>query len=139
MPLFLRISAEDLLPNGWTLDDSVKLATVVKSLGVDLIDCSGGFVAPGEKFSFGPAYQAHYSEKISKEGGILTASVGGIATPDVANDVVAKGKADAVMIGKQLLFDPYFALHAARALGVEKKEADALWATQYAWVRRYLP
>jgi 2,4-dienoyl-CoA reductase-like NADH-dependent reductase (Old Yellow Enzyme family) len=116
MPLFMRISAKDWLPGGWTLEESVQLAKIVKDLGVDLIDTSSGAIAPGEDFPRGKDYQVDLSEVVKRESGILTAAVGRIRTPDHANEIVSQGKADIVLIARESLRDPYWTNHAAKAL-----------------------
>ena len=117
MPLFLRISASDWVEGGWTLDESVKLARYVKTLGVDLIDCSSGGMVPYAKIELGPGYQVPFAERIRREAEIATAAVGMITEPDQALEIVTSGKADLVMLARELLRDPYWPLHAQRALG----------------------
>jgi 2,4-dienoyl-CoA reductase-like NADH-dependent reductase (Old Yellow Enzyme family) len=117
MPLFLRISATDWVEGGWTLDESVKLARCVKTLGVDLIDCSSGGMVPYAKIELGPGYQVPFAERIRREAEIPTAAVGMITEPDQALEIVTRGKADLVMLARELLRDPYWPLHAQRALG----------------------
>jgi 2,4-dienoyl-CoA reductase-like NADH-dependent reductase (Old Yellow Enzyme family) len=117
MPLFLRISASDWADGGWTLDESVKLSQCVKTLGVDLIDCSSGGMVPHAKIELGPGYQTPFAERIRREADIPTAAVGMITEPDQAQEIVASGKADLVMLARELLRDPYWPLHAQKALG----------------------
>ena len=115
-PLFVRISSTDWKENGWTLDDSVKLAQQLRGIGVDLIDCSSGGVVPDAKINVGPAYQAPFAERIRKEAGILTGAVGLITDPDQANRIIRSGQADIVLLARQMLRDPYWPLHAAQVL-----------------------
>jgi 2,4-dienoyl-CoA reductase-like NADH-dependent reductase (Old Yellow Enzyme family) len=126
LPLFVRISASDWTEGGWTLEESVKLARILQTKGVDLIDCSSGGNIPHAKITVGPGYQVHFAETIKKETGILTGAVGIITTPEQAEEIVASGQADVIIIARQLLRDPYFPLHAAKALG-----ADVKWPLQY--------
>ena len=121
MPLFLRISASDWVEDGWTLDESVKLAQCVKTLGVDLIDCSSGGVVSYAKIELGPGYQVPFAERIRKEAEIRTAAVGMITEPDQAQEILTSGKADLVMLARELLRDPYWPLHAQKALGEKPK------------------
>jgi 2,4-dienoyl-CoA reductase-like NADH-dependent reductase (Old Yellow Enzyme family) len=121
LPLFLRISATDWAPAGWTLDESVELARCVKALGVDLIDCSSGGLTMQQKIELGPGYQVQFSERIRRETGVLTGAVGMITTPEQCEEILASGKADLVLLAREFLRDPYFAAHAARALGGECK------------------
>lgn len=125
-PLFVRISATDWSDNGWTPDDSVKLAMVLKKKGVDLIDCSSGGNVHRAKINVGPLYQVPFSEKIKRESGMMTGAVGMITTPQQCEDILQSNKADIVILARQMLRDPYFALHAARELNVDVK-----WPVQY--------
>ena len=126
LPLFVRISATDWAPGGWDIDQSVQLAAQLRELGIDLIDCSTGGNVPHVKIPVGPGYQVPFAERIRREAKIATGAVGMITEPDQANEIVASGKADAVIMARQLLRDPYWPLHAARALGV-----DVPWPNQY--------
>jgi 2,4-dienoyl-CoA reductase-like NADH-dependent reductase (Old Yellow Enzyme family) len=126
LPLFVRLSASDWTEGGWTLEESVELAAMLKTSGVDLIDCSSGGNVPRAKIAVGPGYQVPFAERIKSETGILTGAVGMITTPQQAEEIVASGKADVVVIAREFLRDPYFALHAAHALGVQ-----VAWPVQY--------
>ncbi len=116
LPLFLRISASDWAEGGWTGDDSVKLAKAVKSLGIDLIDCSSGASVPYAKIPVAPGFQVPFAEQVKREAGILTGAVGLITEPHQANEIVASGQADLVLLARELLRDPYWPLHAAKVL-----------------------
>lgn len=131
LPLFVRISATDWIENGWTDEDSVKLAEALKTKGVDLIDCSSGGNSPLQKIPVGPLYQAGFAEKIKKETAILTGAVGLITTPAQAEELVASGRADLVLLAREMLRDPYFPLHAAAELSV-----DIQWPIQYERAKR---
>jgi len=119
LPLFIRISASDWLEGGWTIDDSVKLASILKPLGIDLVDCSSGGLVPYAKIELGPGYQVPFSERIRREAGILTGAVGMITEPEQADRIIREGRADMTLLARQFLRDPYFPLHAAEALGIE--------------------
>jgi 2,4-dienoyl-CoA reductase-like NADH-dependent reductase (Old Yellow Enzyme family) len=119
LPLFLRISASDWVEGGWTVNDSVELARRVKKLGVDLIDCSSGGLAPHAKVQPGPGYQVPFAEAVRREGGILTGAVGLITEPEQADAIVREGQADLILIARESLRNPCFPLHAARRLGVD--------------------
>jgi 2,4-dienoyl-CoA reductase-like NADH-dependent reductase (Old Yellow Enzyme family) len=126
LPIFVRISATDWAEGGWNEDDSVKLATILKSKGVDLIDCSTGGLVMGVRIPVGPGYQVYFAEKIRKEAGIPTSAVGLITTARQAEDIIAQGQADLILIARQSLRDPYFPIHAAQELG-----AEIHWPDQY--------
>ncbi len=118
MPLFLRISASEWVDGGWTIEDSVALARLAGSLGVDLIDASSGGNAIQAKIKAGPGYQVPFADQIRREAGIATGAVGMITEPHQANALITEGKADLVLLARELLRDPYFPMHAAQALGV---------------------
>jgi 2,4-dienoyl-CoA reductase-like NADH-dependent reductase (Old Yellow Enzyme family) len=130
-PLFVRISSTDWTDGGWTIDDSVGLAKILKNEGVDLIDCSSGGIIPGVKIPAAPGYQVSFSEVIRKHAGIPTATVGIIVSPEQAEEILAGGRADLIVIGRQLLRDPYFPLHAAHEL-----ESEIRWPVQYLRAKR---
>jgi 2,4-dienoyl-CoA reductase-like NADH-dependent reductase (Old Yellow Enzyme family) len=119
VPLFLRISATDWAEGGWTIDDSVELGHRVKPLGVDLIDCSSGGNAAGAKIPVEPGYQVEFAARIRRETGLLTGAVGLITTAEQAESFVHSGQADLVLLAREFLRDPYFAVHAAQRLGVQ--------------------
>jgi 2,4-dienoyl-CoA reductase-like NADH-dependent reductase (Old Yellow Enzyme family) len=117
VPLFLRISASDWTEGGWTIEDSVDLARRAKALGVDLIDASSGGNVPGAKIPVAPGYQVPFAERIRRETGILTGAVGMITTPEQAAAIVQSGQADLVLLAREYLRNPYFAVNAAQSLG----------------------
>jgi 2,4-dienoyl-CoA reductase-like NADH-dependent reductase (Old Yellow Enzyme family) len=119
LPLFIRISATDWVEGGWSIDDSVKLVRLLKPLGVDLVDCSSGGLAAHAKIELGPGYQVPFAERIRRDTGLLTGAVGMITEPQQADRIIREGRADMVLLARQFLRDPYFPLHAAKALGAE--------------------
>ncbi|WP_037324575.1 NADH:flavin oxidoreductase/NADH oxidase [Salinimicrobium terrae] len=126
LPLFVRISATDWAAGGWNEEESVKLAKLLKLEGVDLIDCSSGGLVPNVSIPVTKKYQVPFSEKIKSEAGVLSAAVGLITTPQEAEEVLEKEQADLILLGRELLRNPYFPLEAAAAL-----EADIKWPNQY--------
>lgn len=125
-PLFLRISTTEWQEGAWSINDSIKLAEIVKSMGVDLIDCSTGGNIAGVKIPTKPLYQVEFAASIKNATGILTGTVGLITTPTEANSIIVENKADVVLLGRELLRDPYFPLRAATELGMEIS-----WPNQY--------
>jgi 2,4-dienoyl-CoA reductase-like NADH-dependent reductase (Old Yellow Enzyme family) len=117
LPLFVRISARDWVEGGWDIDESVELSGRLCALGVDLIDCSSGGLAPQQKIQLGPGYQAPFAERIKRDAGIRTGAVGLITSAAQADEIVRNGQADLVLLAREFLRDPYFPLHAAKALG----------------------
>jgi 2,4-dienoyl-CoA reductase-like NADH-dependent reductase (Old Yellow Enzyme family) len=126
LPLFVRISATDWTEGGWTGDDSAALAKVLKTKGVDLIDCSTGGNVATAKIPVGPGYQVSFSEQVRKEADILTGAVGMITEPLQADSIIQNGHADMIIIAREFLRDPYFPLRAAHELNHEVK-----WPVQY--------
>lgn len=116
LPLFLRISATDWVAGGWDIDESVELARRVKTMGVDLMDCSSGGLSMDQKIALVPGYQVPFAERIRREAGIPTGAVGLITKPQQADEIVRTGQADMVLLAREFLRDPYFPLHAAKAL-----------------------
>lgn len=125
-PLFVRISATDWVEAGWSVEESVELAKILKTKAVDLIDCSSGGNSPGQKIPVGPLYQTPFAERIKKEAGIMTGAVGLITTAEEAENILKNGQADLIIMARQLLREPYFPLHAAKELHV-----DLPWPPQY--------
>jgi len=119
MPLFARISSTDWIDGGWDIEQSVQLAKWLKAESVDLIDCSSGGNVPNAKIPTAPGYQIPFSERIKKETGILTGGVGLITTAEQAEEIIKSEKADIVLLAREMLRDPYFALHAAKKLNVD--------------------
>lgn len=126
LPLFVRISATDWTDGGWDIEQSVELARRLGPLGADMIDCSSGGLVPGVKIPVAPGYQVEFAARIRKEAGVPTGAVGLITESGQANDIVASGRADLVLLARQLLRDPYWPLRVARELG-----ATPAWPVQY--------
>jgi len=126
-PLFVRISCTDWMEGGWDLDASVKLAQLLKAGGkVDLIDCSSGAVDPRQKINLHPGYQVPFAAAVRSRAGIATGAIGLISSPDMAEQIIASGQADLVVMARAFLNDPYWPLHAAKAL-----KAKIPWPSQY--------
>src|SRR5262245_56997334 len=136
MPLFVRISATDWIDGepAWDLDQSVMLARRLKALGVDLIDVSSSGSSPRQKVVLGKGYQVPFARRIRVEALIMTGAVGLITEPQQANDIVARGDADLVFIGRAFLRNPYWGLTAQEELATE-----APWPDQYGYAVRRAP
>lgn len=118
LPLWVRISASDWMEGGWDLNQSLQLVEQLKSRGVDLIDCSSGGAVLEAAIPSGPGYQLPFAQSI-RATGVATAAVGEITEPVQAETILRSGQADFVLLGRELLRDPYWPLKAARQLGVE--------------------
>jgi 2,4-dienoyl-CoA reductase-like NADH-dependent reductase (Old Yellow Enzyme family) len=125
-PLLVRISASDWAEGGWDLEQSIGLCRALREAGVDLVDCSSGGLAAHAKVTPAPGYQVPFAAAIRAGAGVATGAVGMITEPAQAEAIVADGRADVVLLARALLRDPYWALHAAHALGV-----DLPWPVQY--------
>jgi 2,4-dienoyl-CoA reductase-like NADH-dependent reductase (Old Yellow Enzyme family) len=119
LPLFVRISATDWAEGGWDLDQSVALSKELKELGVDLVDCSSGGLVPHQKIPLGPGYQVPFATRIRAEAGLPTGAVGLITEPQQAEQILAEGSADLVLLARELLRNPRWPLRAAQLLGAE--------------------
>lgn len=126
LALFVRISATDWVEGGWDLPQSIELAKALRAAGVDLVDASSGALVPYATIPAAPGFQVPFAAAIRREGGIATGAVGLITHAAQADAVVREGKADLVLLGREMLREPYWALKAAARLG-----GDAPWPFQY--------
>jgi 2,4-dienoyl-CoA reductase-like NADH-dependent reductase (Old Yellow Enzyme family) len=140
-PLFVRISAVDGTEGGWGLDDSVALARELKTIGVDVIDCSSGGLSDETRnmnVPRGLGFQVPFSERIRREADVKTQAVGVILDGHQAEAILQEGKADLIAIGRQALYDPYWPHHAAHALGYDS--AFENWPIQHGpWLAKRAP
>jgi 2,4-dienoyl-CoA reductase-like NADH-dependent reductase (Old Yellow Enzyme family) len=127
-PLFVRVSATDWVDGGWTIDETVRLSVVLKSLGVDLMDCSSGGLVRAP-IPVGSGYQVPFAARIKAEAGIPTSAVGLITEATQAETIVRSGQADAVMLGRAVLREPHWV-----NLAAQKLRGEARWPDQYAAV-----
>jgi 2,4-dienoyl-CoA reductase-like NADH-dependent reductase (Old Yellow Enzyme family) len=136
LPLFYRASSVDGVEGGLVIEDTVELAKALKARGVDVIDCSSGGVLGPTVTSAGRArpkqgFQVPYAERVRRDARLMTMCVGMVRDADYAEAIVARGRADIVALGRELLYNPNWALHAAEALGVDPEYAS--WPVQYTW------
>ena len=127
-PLGMRVSATDWVEGGWTPEETVMLAKELKKRGIDYMDVSSGGLSPAQKIPLSPGYQVPFAEKVKKESGITTMTVGLIAGYQQAEDIVASGKADLVCLARAAIWDPRWAWHAAEELGAETPYAPKTMA-----------
>ena len=144
VPLFCRISAVDGLENGWALEDSVILSNILSEIGIDVIDCSSGGISGRPRFAAnddgsvlksivdrGLGFQVPYAEEIKRNSNIKTMAVGVIVEPEQAETILLKGQADLIAMGRELMYNPFWSLHAAQKLGADPDYN--LWPDQYRW------
>ncbi|XP_055344204.1 NADPH dehydrogenase-like [Paramacrobiotus metropolitanus] len=134
LPLFVRLSATDWADDGWTKEDTVELAKVLKTKEVDLIDVTTGGIDPNPKIPVGPLYQVPFAEAVKKEAEMMTGAVGLINTPEEVESVIKEGRADLVFMARGFIRDPYFARRAAEVLGSPME-----WMGQYQRTGTYMP
>ena len=125
-PLFVRFSGTDWTEGGWDEHQTATVAAWARDAGADFFDISSGGNIAKAAIPVGPGYQVPLAESVAIEGGVATSAVGLITEPAQAEEIVASGRADAVMLARELLRDPHFALRAAHELG-----ADIRWPGQY--------
>jgi len=126
LPVFVRISASDWVDGGWDLEQSIQFARWLEPIGIDLIDCSSGGLVADARIPAAPGFQVPFAAAIRAHTGIATGAVGLITEAHQAEQIVATGQADVVLLAREFLRDPYWPLHAARQLS-----ADVAWPKQY--------
>jgi 2,4-dienoyl-CoA reductase-like NADH-dependent reductase (Old Yellow Enzyme family) len=126
LPLIIRLSATDWVDGGWNADETVELCRGLKDLGVDLVDVSSAGLVPTATIPVGPGFQTGFAERVRREAGIATAAVGLITSPAQADHILRTGQADMVLLGREILRNPYWPLIAAQELG-----QAAAWPMQY--------
>ncbi|MDR1936721.1 MAG: NADH:flavin oxidoreductase/NADH oxidase [Candidatus Accumulibacter sp.] len=126
LPLIVRLSATDWVDGGWTPGETVALCRVLKTRGVDLINVSTGGLVPEAKIPTGPGFQTEFAEQVRREADIPSAAVGLITAPAQADHIIRSGQADIVLLGREILRNPYWPMTAAQELG-----QAAAWPPQY--------
>ena len=127
VPLIVRLSATEYVEGGWDIDSTLRLSHRLRDLGVDMIDCSSGGNSRHQNMNPYPEYQVPFASRIRKEAGILTGAVGLITRPMQAEEILRRGDADVVLLGRELLRNPYWAMTAQKELDGE----TSLWPNQY--------
>ncbi len=126
LPLLIRLSATDWVEGGWNVEETIALCRTLRDLGVDLVDVSSAGLVPAAKIPAGPGFQTEFAARIRKEAGVATAAVGLITSPAQADHIIRTGQADMVLLGREILRNPYWPMIAAQALG-----QVASWPPQY--------
>jgi 2,4-dienoyl-CoA reductase-like NADH-dependent reductase (Old Yellow Enzyme family) len=132
LPLFVRLSCTEWADGGWSGDDTVALSRLLAARGVDFIDCSTGGNVATAKIPMAPGYQVSFAGRVRREADVPSGAVGLITAPEFAEAIVASGQADAILLARELLRDPYWPLHAASALGADID----YWPAQYTRARK---
>lgn len=126
LPLLMRLSATDWVEGGWNANETVALCRILKGLGIDLVDVSTAGLVPTAKIPVGPGFQTEFAARVRHEAGIATAAVGLITSPAQADHIIRSGQADIVLLGREILRNPYWPLTAAQTLG-----QTVAWPNQY--------
>jgi 2,4-dienoyl-CoA reductase-like NADH-dependent reductase (Old Yellow Enzyme family) len=127
VPILVRFSATDWADGGWDVEQTAIVAGWAADAGADFFDISSGGLVPHQRIKTGPGYQVPFAEEVRRKAGVSVDAVGLITTSAQAAEIVESGRADAVMLARELLRDPHFPLRAARELGVELD----YWPPQY--------
>lgn len=134
LPLFWRVSAMDGIEGGWTMDDTIVLCRELQKRGVDVIDTSSGGISMDpssyHRIRRGFAFHTPYSSRIRSETGMCTATVGLIVDPLQAEDILQRGMADLIAIGREALANPHWAHDARVALAGERYDD---WPKKTGW------
>ena len=126
-PLGVRISATDWVDGGWTIDDSIALARLLRAAGCDWIDTSSGGISPKQKIPLGPGYQVHLAREIRRATSMPTMAVGLITDAAQAESIVASQDADLVAMARAMLWDPRWPWHAAATLSAQVHAPKQYW------------
>jgi anthraniloyl-CoA monooxygenase len=130
----VRISAVDWMPGGMEPADAVEVARLLAAAGCDIVDVSAGQTVPGQRPEYGRLFQTPFADRIRHEAGIATMAVGNVSSFADVNTIIAAGRADLCVLARAHLYDPYWARHAAQALGY-----PLAWPDPYRSVERYRP
>lgn len=108
--LFVRISGTEYAENGWDINDSVKLAEILKNHHVDLVDVSSGGNIHGAKISVFDGYQVPFSSAVREQANVKTGAVGLITNVKQAEEILQNGEADLIFVAREILRNPYLAV-----------------------------
>ncbi len=125
LPIILRVSAEDYVTNGNHPEDLANIINLLKEYEVDIVNVSSGAVVPAEIKAY-PGYQVPFAEVIKKETDLPTIAGGLITNPLMAEEILRNNRSDLVFLGRELLRNPYWPLHAAKEV-----RDDIKWPMQY--------
>jgi 2,4-dienoyl-CoA reductase-like NADH-dependent reductase (Old Yellow Enzyme family) len=127
LPVLVRFSASDWSDDGWTPEQTATVAGWAQEAGADFFDISSGGLVAHQAITLGPGYQVPFAEQVGDDADVPVSAVGLITEPAQADEIVRSGRADVVMLGRELLRDPHFPLRAAHELGVDLD----YWPPQY--------
>ena len=130
LALGVRISATDWVEGGWEVEQSVLFGQALRARGCDFIHVSSGGLSPLQQIPLGPNYQVPLAERIKRDCAMPTIAVGLITEPEQAQDIIHQGQADAVALGRAMLYDPRWPWHAAARLGAQVQAPPQYWRCQ---------
>jgi anthraniloyl-CoA monooxygenase len=133
-PISVRISATDWAEGGFTPEDAVVVAKMLKAHGCDIIDVSAGQTVPDAKPQYGRLFQTPFADRVRHEAEMPTMTVGNIASWSDVNSILAAGRADLCVLARAHLYDPYWTRHAAYEQGY-----DLPWPPQYVSTKNFTP
>jgi len=126
-PIFIRFSCEDYVEGGWNVQETAKICSIVKKMGIDLVDCSSGGLSAEQKITLAPGYQVPFAQEVKKQNpDLIVSSVGLITNGKQAEEILESGAADVITVGRPFLRDPSTVLNWADDIGVEIQ-----WPSQY--------
>jgi 2,4-dienoyl-CoA reductase-like NADH-dependent reductase (Old Yellow Enzyme family) len=123
----VRVSATDWVEGGWTLDETIAFGQQLKARGCAAMHVSSGGISPAQAIKLGPGYQVPLAERVKAEVGLPTIAVGLITEPEQAEAIIANGQADAVALGRAMLYNPRWPWHAAAQLGAQVDAPRQYW------------
>ncbi|MGO4574316.1 NADH:flavin oxidoreductase/NADH oxidase [Microvirga sp. 2TAF3] len=129
-PVWIRVSATDWIPGGWSIDETVAFSKALQSRGCAAIHVSTGGVSPAQTIKLAPNYQVPYAQRVKAETGLPTIAVGLITEPEQAEAIIVNGEADAVSLGRAMLYNPRWPWHAAASLGAQVRAPKQYWRSQ---------
>jgi len=123
----VRLSATDWIEGGWTLEETGDFALMLKQAGADFTHLSSGGISPQQKISVGPGYQVPFAHHVRQKTQMPTIAVGLITQAQQAEDVLRKGEADLVALGRSFLYKPRWAWEAAAEMGAQVQATKQYW------------
>lgn len=127
IPVWVRISATDWVDGGWNLEDSITFCKTLKTLGCPIIHVSTAGLSSEQKIPAGPGFQTYFAGQIRQHADIPTIAVGLIHEPEQAETILSTGQADAVAIGRAILYNPHWPWQAAEKLNRKITTAPQYW------------
>lgn len=126
-PVWVRVSASDWAEGGLSMADILTLCRALEAAGCAAIHVSSGGVSTEQKILLGPGYQVHLAKAVKDAVDLPVIAVGLITEPEQAEEIIAKGEADAIALARAILWNPRWPWHAAAALGAKVHGPKQYW------------